>query len=208
MTKMTTQHMLDRSWVVGTKYGTFELQYEHAVIGTRAFGRNWIQFDVTAVHQRSTYNAASAKLDKEGQKMVQILLREPVDRAELYIEDVQVVEREDRVKPFKMKCGKLAMMRTEYNPLEWDYYGKIGTVTRTLRLMLSSITDSWGVLTFWAVVISAAVFFRRRIVREQQEKALAEAREEAEAALLASDYSAEPPAYSDISGPEEKTEEV
>ncbi|KAF2682976.1 hypothetical protein K458DRAFT_244056, partial [Lentithecium fluviatile CBS 122367] len=133
MDKMTEMQMLDRSFNLGTKYGCFELQYEHSLVGTGQTGKTWVQFDITGAHITGR-NPGSYMLDKEDQKMVQLLIREQVEPSDLYIENIQVVERKERVQPFRMECGNLALLRTEFNPLEWDYYGQFGTLTRSWHL--------------------------------------------------------------------------
>lgn len=209
MGKMTSEQMLDPSWRLGTKFARFRLQYEHTLVATRVPGRNWIQFDVTGVHMRSQRNPGSYALDKEGQKMVQVQLRENAGTEQLYIEDVEVVERKDRVKPFQMSCGKLAMLQTDFNPLEWDYYGKIGTWSRTWHLMLwrtAHFFEANGLVLIVVALICGVVTLVRRRMMRRQEKANAYMADDAEAALLVVECDDAPPEYDDVPEFEDDTE--
>jgi hypothetical protein len=205
MDKMTETQMLDRSFDLGTKFGRFDLQYEHTVIGTKEAGKIWIQFDIIGAHITGQ-NSGSYLLDKQGQKMVQVLLREQMDMDTkgLYIEDIQVVERKDRVQPLKMKCGRLAMVQTEFNPLEWDYYGQFGTLTRSWHLFLWKtsrfISRNGLVLIVLAIVAGAVTLVRRRVARQQKRVVV----DDAEAALLAPEYEEAPPEYDDVPEVDEK----
>lgn len=202
MGKMARQQMLDSSWHPGTKYGTFELQYEHTILRTEE-GDEWIQFDVTDAHRRGL-NPGSAKLDKEGQKMVQVkLLRlssgQDNPPTTLSIADIQVVEHKDRVQPMKMKCGKLSATRTKYNPTEWDYYGRFGSWTRSWHLVL------WRSLDFFERTAPLLIIFSvilgvfglvRWVKKRNQKRAVALAKDDAEATLLAPGYE-DAPEYDD-----------
>lgn len=214
MDNMTSMHMLDYdTWVLGTKYGSFELQYEHSLVGTRTFDRNWIQVDITAVHQRSVHNPGSAKLDKDGQRIVQVLLRQKIQGGKVldkvYIEDIQVVERRDRVQPYKMNCGKFAIIKNEFNPLEWDYYGKFGTLERTWHRFfwgIGEFFDRNGLYVIIATIAFGMFSLVRWVKRRQQAKAIAQIKVDAEVALLEPDFEDAPPQYFDI--PEIKIEDV
>src|SRR5689334_20585101 len=91
MDKITSMHMIDSSWNVGTKYGTFELEYEHTLLASEQPLEEWLQFDVKAIHMRQRVNSGSANLDIERQKMVQLLLVREMreDKVHLSIKDIQ-----------------------------------------------------------------------------------------------------------------------
>ncbi|KAF2799830.1 hypothetical protein K505DRAFT_224045, partial [Melanomma pulvis-pyrius CBS 109.77] len=203
MGKMASQHMLDSSWKLGTKYGKLELQYEHTILATES-GAEMLQFDITGVHRRGI-NPGSFILNKKGQKLVQLLLPrlstgEENPSTKLSIKDIQIVERKDRAQPLRMKCGKLAMIRTEYNPLEWDEFGQFGTLTRSWHRVL------WGSASFFVrnlpyLIIFSIVFGCISIIRwhikRAEELAVALANDDTEAALLAPEYDDAPPDYVD-----------
>jgi hypothetical protein len=198
MDKITETQMLDRSFDLGTKFKRFELQYRHTVVGTKQAGKVWIQFDIVGVHMNGQ-NPGSYLLDKEGQKMVQVLLREQTDIGQLFIEDIQVIHGQDRTKPFMMKCGNLAMVQTEYNPMEWDYYGQFGTLSRSWHLLLWKtrhfvVSAKGFVIIIMAIVIGAVTLVKRRVARQQLKVIV----NDAEAALLAPEYEEDPPEYGDV----------
>ena len=202
--KITEMHMLDSSWNLGTKFGRFDLQYEHSVVGTKAFGKTWIQFDVLGAHLTGCRKPRSYMLDKEGQKMVQVLVAQHPDHEQLFIEDIQVVERKDRLQPYRMDCGRLAILQTQYNPLEWDYYGQFGTMTRSWHLLLWKtghfVSRNGLVLIIVAVVFGAVTLVRRRVDRLQQRSVV----DDAEVALLAPEPDDVPPQYDQIADLEDK----
>jgi hypothetical protein len=175
------------------------LRYEHTVLRTQEQGRLWIQFDVTGLPldqiQDSRYPSLVGEpviLDKREQKLVQLLLQQHSETDELFILDVQVVARADRVQPYRMKCGRLAMIQTMYDPREWDKYGKYGTWARVHNFVLGEV----GV---WPLVLSLAglcVLLRRWCQQRQREVTAMEG--DAEIALLVAEYEDAPPAYADI----------
>ncbi|KAF1917647.1 hypothetical protein BDU57DRAFT_528225 [Ampelomyces quisqualis] len=60
---------------------------------------------------------------------------------QLFIEGVQIVKRANRVQSYRMKCGRLAMVQTSYDPSEWDEYGKYGTSARLQKLVFGTATS-------------------------------------------------------------------
>ncbi|OAG11580.1 uncharacterized protein CC84DRAFT_1080633 [Paraphaeosphaeria sporulosa] len=196
MRKAIDLQMMDKSWNLGTKYGKFELQYEHTVVATREPGKSWIQFDVTGI----LYPYAMHKHDPKGyyelqagdQKLVQILLREKAEPHELSIEDVQLVDRKDRAKPYAMPCGRLAMAQTTFKPLEWDDYGKIGTWSRWFNLLWDKtgelFLENLIYLPVVIVVVPALVLLRWMTRRQQQQQVALPTENDAEAALVDSEH--------------------
>lgn len=195
MDKAIKLQLMDESWNLGTKFGRFELQYEHTVVATRESGKSWIQFDVTGIlYPSATYTQDPMgyyELKAEGQKLVQILLHETTEPRELFIEDVQLVERKDREKPYTMPCGRLAMVQTTFKPLEWDDYGKIGTWSRWFNLLWSKTGDLFLgnliSLPILGVVVPALVLLRW-MARRQRQKVALPAEDDVEAALLDSEH--------------------
>ncbi|KAF1848842.1 uncharacterized protein K460DRAFT_81541 [Cucurbitaria berberidis CBS 394.84] len=180
----------------------FPLQYEHTLLQTEMNGPTWIQFNVVGLPFGET--TESVKMDKEGQKMIQIRLGKKDDSSELLIEDLQVVERKDRAQPFRMRCGKLAMDQTSYDPNEWDKHGKFGTWSRTWNVFMGKAGGSWGEkllnnVLLLPLALSLAfilVVARRWYQQREQEKDFGE--EELEIALLGSYYEDAPPTYANI----------
>jgi hypothetical protein len=183
-------------------------QYEHTVLRTQEYGQLWIQLDITGLVLRDvddpTLGDRAVKLDKDGQKLVQLLLRQGKETDELSIEDIQVVTRAERVQPYRMKCGRLAMVQTFYDPMEWDSYGQYGTWERVLNLVTGKVGDFWAdnvqhssfVLPLAVFLTFGVVMLRRWYQKRQQEKNLST--DDAETALLGSYYADAPPAYTDI----------
>lgn len=123
---------------------------------------------------------------KMGQKVVQILLREDPAGQEvepkkgvesaLSIADVQVVDEKDSVQPLRMKCGRLAMMRTAFDPNEWDEYGKFGTWSRTWNVVVGKLAAFWSgngegnVMIFpLALLLALSIVVARRICQFRQQ---------------------------------------
>jgi hypothetical protein len=207
MDQVVEMRMLDSSWNLGTKFAQFDLQYEHSIVGTADVGKIWYQFDVLGAHFTGVNQPRSHMLTDEAQKLVQMLVNQRVDgeqQLSISIEDVQVVERKDRVQPFRMKCGALAIQQTQFNPLEWDYYGQFGTLTRSWHLLLwktGKFFDRNGlVLIVLAVVFGAVTLVRRRVARLQQRRVA----DDAETALLVQEDEEAPPLYDDVAEVEEK----
>ncbi|KAF2008147.1 hypothetical protein P154DRAFT_16511 [Amniculicola lignicola CBS 123094] len=162
MGKMVRQNMLDRSWALGTKYGQFELEYEHALLETEVMGNQWLQFDIKAIHIRQSRNSGGYRLKKEGQKMVQMLLRQQIQEnvRVMTINDISIIAHTDEKelkKPIMMPCGKPAVVRTSFNPLEWDYYGQFGTATRAWHKIYWGTGEMlWGSRFLIIITIIAA----------------------------------------------------
>ena len=76
------------------------------------------------------------------------------EKLHLSIKDIQVVERQARQQPILMACGKVAMVQTSYNPLEWDYYGKFGTWDRTMHKVLGEVGDFFDENGLYIILIS------------------------------------------------------
>jgi hypothetical protein len=188
------------------------LQYEHTILRTHEGGHTMIQFDVTGLALGNMYEPSlpsgldiePVQMNKDGQKLVQVVLRQEQNSKELFIEDIQMVAREDRAQPFRMKCGKLSMVRTTYDPREWDVYGKLGTWSRTWsygleqasRFWFDKVQSSAVLLPLALLAVIGVAMLRRFRQRRQQENETVE--DDAESALLGSGYDDEPPAYADI----------
>jgi hypothetical protein len=202
------EHIVDFSML---RHNTeFELQYEYRLLATAQPDLQYLQFDVTGVHNRQLENPRSYRLSKPGQKMVEILLhREVADgRDSVVARSLNIIKRGERNTPLKMPCGKDAMVQIEYNPLEWDYYGKIGTWSRTWNMLpveaWSWFERNWfnlHVVIFVSILISVV---RRRIVQSRQEAAVLRAGEDQEAALLVDESADAPPEYEDAVASEEE----
>lgn len=137
--------------------------------------------------------------------MVQLLLNRMIidHKPTLIVKDIEIVERKNKEQPRMMPCGKPAMVKTEYNPLEWDYYGKIGTWERTWTKIPDDIAEFiWYKgpgLVFVSIILGLLCVVRRRQLLARQ-KATEEAMEDAEAALLgveSVEYEDAPPGYED-----------
>ncbi|USP78979.1 hypothetical protein yc1106_06253 [Curvularia clavata] len=126
----------------------FPLQYEHTLFRAEGGEGLWIQFNVTGLAR-----AEGSAPFKTGHKALQILLRESQTHQEaegqsanaytLLIADVQVVGEKDRVQPLRMKCGRLAMIQTAFDPNEWDEHGRFGTWARVRKLIVGNLSAFW-----------------------------------------------------------------
>ncbi|EOA87910.1 hypothetical protein ACJQWK_08188 [Exserohilum turcicum] len=124
----------------------FPLQYEHTFFRGETDEGLWLHFNVTGLAWGEEPTPFTM-----GQKVVQMLLREDPAHQEtdpkegskpaLSIADVQVVDEKNSVQPLRMKCGKLAMMRTAFDPNEWDEYGQFGTWARTQNLVAGKLVS-------------------------------------------------------------------
>ncbi|KAF2652397.1 hypothetical protein K491DRAFT_681406 [Lophiostoma macrostomum CBS 122681] len=214
MSKMVDQNMMSHdAWNLGTKYGTFELEYEHALLATPRYGEQYLQFDVTRIHMRSTHNPGSYSMDRDGQKMVQLLLVQDMsnDKLELTIKDIQVIERQDRQDPIKMDCGKYAIITRKFNPLEWDYYGKFGTAERAWHQILwdtLKFIDRNGLIIIIVSLVAGIYSLVRWVMGRNKRQFAAQPTEDAEVGLLQADYTDAPPEYTDtLIAQEQKGEE-
>jgi hypothetical protein len=160
----------------------FPLQYEHTLFRAEGDNELWLQFNVTGL----AWGEESAPF-KMGQKVVQVLLREhdahqQVEGQEGYghpisIAEVSVVGDEDRAQPPRMKCGRLAMVRTSYDPNEWDEYGKYGTWARTWNLIVGKLCAFWSahvqssnLLLPLALLLVVSIVVARRICQLRQQE--------------------------------------
>jgi hypothetical protein len=173
----------------------FPLQYEHTIFRAEKPELWWLQFNVTGLPWGET-----AEPIKLGQKIVQVLLRKEYDENlvgeyMMFIEDVQVVSAKDKALPPRMKCGKLAMVQTTFDPREWDEYGQFGTMSRAWNAFVGRIRVGKDalLLPLFALLAASLVMARRLFVQRQQEKPGTDS--DAETALLGRDA---PPPYADI----------
>jgi len=173
----------------------FPLQYEHTIFRADEPELWWLQFNVTGLPWGET-----AEPIKLGQKIVQILVRKEHDENMegghiLSIEEVLVVSAKGKMPPPRMKCGKLAMMQTTFDPREWDEYGRFGTLSRAWNAFVGRIQVGKDalLLPLFALLAASLVMARRLFLQRQQEKPGTDS--EAETALLGRDA---PPPYADI----------
>ncbi|KAG9185645.1 hypothetical protein G6011_06976 [Alternaria panax] len=179
----------------------FPLQYQHTIFRAKDPEHVWLQFNVTGLPWGETPEPI-----KMGQKTIQILLRKEYDenfefdqnlggKYILDIKDVQVVEAKDKAQPPRMKCGKLAMAQTTFDPSEWDEYGKIGTWSRTWDFLVGRLHLGGNalLLPLLALLAASLVMARRVFLRRQQENFDTDS--DSETALLGRDA---PPPYADI----------
>lgn len=195
--------MLESDFKGDTNYMiTPPLQYEHTLLKTKTPGQWWIQFDMTGMQYGKFAEPLHFDPDR---RLVQILVKEQkVENEEghsLFIKDIQIIERSQRAQPIKMKCGKLAMVRTAFDPNEWDKYGKLGSWSRFWNMVSIKISHYWSdniqhnALALPLALMLAFVIFFARVwyQRRQQDKTM-----DAEYALLETEHDDLPPAYSNI----------
>jgi len=192
---------LDLQMVRGFKPDTpgrmrFPLQYEHSVFRADAPGSMWLQFNVTGLAFGE--NAGPFRL---GQKVVQVLLRAEHrdEEYKLSIGDVQIVEAKNMAQAPRMECGKLAMMKTAFDPTEWDKYGKFGTWSRTWNLVIGRLGEYWSdnlqdnmMLLPLVALFAVSIVMASRLYQSRQQD---DGNSDAETALLGR-YA--PPPYRDI----------
>lgn len=195
------EHMFNPDFAVQTRYNHFPVQYEHALLKTKTPGQWWLQLDV----QSMQWGRGGETVFDENRKIVQILVKEQKRENDqgrsLSIQDVQVVESNLREQPIKMKCGKPAMVKTFFNPKEWDEYGKLGSWSHAWNMVFGKIGQYWrdniqhnALLLPLALLLAFVIFFARVwCQRRQQDKSM-----DAEYALVETMEDDLPPAYSDI----------
>lgn len=201
-----TQEEMDDLWREDSEYGVqMPLQYEHTVIRTQENGQLTVQFDVTSLPLDAmsdprfypSFVGEPHKMDGEQQKLVELRLHRVPNTGELLIEDVSIVARANRTQPYRMKCGRLAMTRTTYDPREWDAYGKFGTFQRIWNVFVSQFVMDFGnglsAFTLCVFCIFMARFCRQRIIQKIEPE-----EDDAEIALLGAGYADAPLAYADI----------
>ncbi|KAJ4384997.1 hypothetical protein N0V86_000602 [Didymella sp. IMI 355093] len=194
--------MLDADFKGDTDYSvTPALQYEHTLLKTKTPGEWYIQFDMTGMQYGIYPEPLHFDLDR---RLVQILVKEQKtgnDGRTLSIEDIQIIERSERAQPIKMKCGKLAMVKTSFVPSEWDKYGRLGSWSRLWNMVSLKISQYWfdnfqhnALVLPLALMLAFFIFFARVwYERRQQDKTT-----DAEYALLDCDHDELPPAYANI----------
>lgn len=184
-------------------YGYSLLHYEHTLLGTEQPGENWVQFDIKGFFIPSMDNPSGYMMPLKPQKIIELLISHQIsnDKQTLVIKQIGVLDRNDIQQPIKMSCGKDAMIRTGFNPMQWDYYGKIGTTTRTIhRIMWGTVAffKGPGLLLILVSVVFGIVNLVRWRVRRNKEQVAAQVKEDAEAALLAPECDDSPPDYFDV----------
>lgn len=194
--------MLDAAFKGDTDYSvTPALQYEHTLLKTQTPGEWYVQFDMTGLQYGSYPDPLHFDLDR---RLVQILVKEQrtgKDGGLLSIKDIQIIERSERAQPIKMKCGKLAMVKTSFDPNEWDKYGMVGTWSWLWNMIAVNVHQYWfenirhNALVLPLALMAAFVIFFSRVwyLRRQQDKTM-----DAEYALLDCDHDDLPPAYTNI----------
>lgn len=127
--------------------------------------------------------------------MFELLLHRGVEdnKETLEVRNMDAIQRSDRRTPLKMPCGRDAMIVTEYNPREWDEFGKIGTWSHMWNSVSSEswFARNWLNIHFAVILLAIGVLIRRRRLQAVEEAAAMHA--DAEAALLDSDDA--PPGY-------------
>jgi hypothetical protein len=199
MDRIVESGLLDPEFAWQTKYHQFPLRYEHTLLRTETPGQWWLQLDVTGLQHGES--GEPLIFDERDHRLVQILISTRANNTELSINDIDIVEKSQRAHPIKMKCGKLAMVQTTFNPEEWDKYGMLGSWSRVWYMISGKIGQYWedhvahnALLLPVALLLAFIVFFARIwFQKRQQAKTM-----DAEYALLELSQDNLPPAYSDI----------
>lgn len=148
-------------------------------------------------------------LTAEEQQLVQFRVKQDPVSQTLRIEEMQLVRRADRVKPAIMKCGRPAIMTTSFNPLEWDSYGQIGSLTHGWNVFwhrtFSFFMGPGLVLIVLTAVVGLGAVVKRHI-QGRRERALERCADEEDAgvALLAGEGEVEAEDELKKEGDEEK----
>lgn len=207
MDKLVSERLLDPDFAWQTKYHEFPLQYEHVLLRTKTPGQWWMQLDILGLQYGE--DGEPLRFPDENHKLVQVLVKqvrtkldyEVEEHEELSIEDIQIVERSQRAQPTRMKCGKLAMVKTTFDPNEWDEYGKLGSWTRVWNMVFGKIGQFWedylqhnALLLPLYLVLAFVIFFARVYYKKRQQSKTMDA----EYALLEAADEDLPPAYADI----------
>lgn len=198
--------MLDPDFAWQTSFHAFGLRYEHALLKTKTPGQWYLQFDVQGLQHGAD---GQPKVFDADRRIVQMLVQEEKKGANeqgredrsLLIRDIGLVERYQRVQPLKMKCGKLAMVKTLFDPAQWDEYGQVDTLSHFWNMVFATIGGHWAdlvqhnaLLLPLALLCAFVVFFARAWYQRRQR----DAGVDAEYALLEETSEDLPPAYADI----------
>lgn len=180
-----------------TKYGQIEIGYKYTQLATSQPGVEWLQFDITELYIRQEHQMLGYHMDKEDQKMFQLSVHRPIQGNEKTVTfgPVRTIQRGEKEAPLKMPCGRDAMLVAEYNPAEWDEFGKIGSWS---HMWNSWFSDSWFArnwlnIHFAVTLLAICILIRRRRLQRMEQAAAMRAEEDAEAALLDCDDT--PPEY-------------
>ncbi|KAF2993202.1 hypothetical protein E8E13_000036 [Curvularia kusanoi] len=208
------ERMLDPDYKWQTQYNSFPLAYSHALLKT-AVPAQWIlQLDVQGLQFAGDAGEPLVFPDNEHRRIVELVVQQHTKEIgthrafvkTLSIENVRVVPRDQLTKPLRMKCGKLAVVETSFDPNEWDEFGKLGSWSHMWGKLIGKNGQYWidrvqdNALLFPLALMLGIVGFFVRVCyqRRQQENSV-----DAEYALL-EEESDDLPSYADI--PEIKVE--
>ncbi|KAG9228583.1 hypothetical protein BJ875DRAFT_412345 [Amylocarpus encephaloides] len=178
MQKMVDMQMMDKSFNVGTKYGMFELSYEHTTT-LDSPDVEVLRFNVTNVDITSGRLKGGFTMSRDEQKAVELQLTYTKEEG-MRISSIGLVGREDAILHGKMACGKDApVINFVYRTTEWDYYGHIGSWSRTFSLMweegLKSLISKIPLMIIVSALCGAIALARKRsLQRLAEHKAAAE----------------------------------
>jgi hypothetical protein len=180
-------------------HGALELGYKHARLATKQPDLEYLQFDITSINSRRSGHMEIFDLNKEDQKMIEMLLHRGVkdNQETVEIRTIDAVQRAQKQEPLKMPCGRDAMLVTEYNPKEWDEFGRIGTWSHTWNQLQAEswFARNWLNIHFAVAAVAICVLIRRRWAQRGLQTAEMREQEDVEASLLSVEDGDAPPAY-------------
>jgi len=118
------------------KYKHYQVGYSLTHMKVDEGASTVLQLDVKSLYRRNPDK--DFELDEPNQKIVELHIN-PVSLPNtgavgMTLSRAQLVTREEKQKPFKMRCGREAKWVVERDPREWDKFGKLGTWSRTLHI--------------------------------------------------------------------------
>ncbi|KAI9708204.1 MAG: hypothetical protein M1820_004158 [Bogoriella megaspora] len=131
--------MLDESWKLGTRFGTYDISFDATLQSEAGPRQTHLMFDIVGMSYTHQTKRHDYILDAHDQRIIWLVLQREEYRPKMKIEDIQLLSRCDFLsKHSENLCGnirkslvksKSRAWRVSFRVWEWDYYGKLGTVS-------------------------------------------------------------------------------
>ncbi|KAF2237962.1 hypothetical protein EV356DRAFT_331728 [Viridothelium virens] len=129
--------MLDDSWKMGTRFGTYVLSFDETLQSARGSRRTHLTFDIVGITYWHENTRHDFLLDARDQRIVRLVLEQEQFRPRLQIKDIQSIQRCDaRPRDMENSCRNIresllhssnGLHHVSFRDWEWDYLGKIGS---------------------------------------------------------------------------------
>ena len=165
--------MLDDSWQLGTRFGSYDLSFDETLQSARGSRRAHLTFDIVGMSYSHEAARHDFLLDAPEQQIVRLVLEQEKFRPRLQIQDIHLLERcEVRPKDMENPCRDIrkalshssnSRYRVSFRDWEWDHLGKLGTLTHGWNSFWWTV-DRHPVL-FGACILLVALGIRKSVTR-------------------------------------------